>query len=141
MPNTQTQTLTIPARMPGMNELVKAGKQLGARAGAKGKRFSGYAKMKSQWSDAIHLLVQSQRIEPVTRVRFVFHWIEPDRKRDLDNIAAGGRKIILDALVSSGVLPNDGWKNVVGFEDRFTVDRSSTGSVRVDIIEIGDDRN
>ena len=58
---------------------------------------------------------------PVKTAYLRFTWGEPNKKRDPDNIAAGGRKFILDALVHSGILPNDGWANVTGWCDVFTL--------------------
>ena len=52
-------------------------------------------------------------------------WVEPNRRRDLDNISSFGRKVIQDALVDTGVLKNDGWKHVVGFSDKFDVDKEN----------------
>lgn len=49
-------------------------------------------------------------------------WVEKNKRRDLDNITFG-RKIIQDSLVQCGVLKNDGWKYVVGFSDKFEVDK------------------
>lgn len=60
-------------------------------------------------------------------------WVEKNRKRDLDNIAAGGRKLILDSLVDIGVLKNDGWKNVEGWTDSFSINKDRPG-VWVEII-------
>ena len=51
-----------------------------------------------------------------------FAWHEPNRRRDVDNVAFA-KKFILDALVSLGVLPGDGRKVVTGFADEFHVDR------------------
>lgn len=47
------------------------------------------------------------------RCKFEFTWFETTRKRDPDNIAAGGRKIILDAMRAIGMLSNDGWSSYV----------------------------
>ena len=47
-----------------------------------------------------------------------FHWIEANRRRDLDNVAFA-KKFILDALVKSGKLPNDNQNWVKGFTDSF----------------------
>lgn len=58
-------------------------------------------------------------------------WIEPNRRRDKDNISSFGRKVIQDALVSAGVLKDDGWKHVVGFSDRFEVDKENP---RIEVI-------
>ncbi len=51
-------------------------------------------------------------------------WVEPDKKRDLDNIAAA-KKFIFDALVKSKVLQNDGWAQITGFSDSFAVDKEN----------------
>ena len=39
-----------------------------------------------------------------------------------DYISSFGRKVIQDALVSAGVLINDGWKYITGFDDSFYID-------------------
>lgn len=55
-------------------------------------------------------------------------------RRDLDNISSFGRKVIQDALVNAAVLKGDGWKHVVGFSDRFEVDKENP-RIEVRIIE------
>lgn len=47
-----------------------------------------------------------------------FHWIESNKKRDLDNIAFA-KKFILDALVKNGKLQDDNKRFVTGFTDSF----------------------
>ena len=68
------------------------------------------------------------------KVYLRFLWVEPNRKRDLDNIAFA-KKFIQDALVKQGVIPNDGWKNIRGFSDEFDVDAKHP-RIEVDIIEV-----
>lgn len=63
-----------------------------------------------------------------------YTWVEPDRRRDMDNISSFGRKVIQDALVDVGVLEDDGWRNILGFSDRFEVDRKNP-RIEVKIIE------
>lgn len=63
------------------------------------------------------------RIE--TPVFMEYLWVEPNRRRDLDNVSSFGRKVIQDALVQCGVLKDDGWRYVVEFSDRFEVDRET----------------
>ena len=60
-------------------------------------------------------------------------WYEPNRRRDLDNVASA-KKFILDGLVRAGVLANDGQRHVTGFADTFHVDRERPRIV-VSIIE------
>lgn len=47
-----------------------------------------------------------------------FHWIEQNRKRDLDNIAFA-KKFILDAMVKMKKIKDDSSKYVAGFTDTF----------------------
>lgn len=53
-------------------------------------------------------------------VVLTFEWREANKKRDLDNVAAG-KKLVIDALVAAEVLKGDGWKYVQGFRDYFEV--------------------
>lgn len=64
-----------------------------------------------------------------------YTWYEPNRRRDKDNICAGGRKIIQDALVKGGYLRNDGWNEIAGFSDEFRVDKSRP-RIEVEIEEL-----
>ena len=51
-----------------------------------------------------------------------YRWIEPNTRRDKDNISAFGRKVIQDALQKAGYLENDGWRYIASFSDEFDVD-------------------
>jgi Holliday junction resolvase RusA-like endonuclease len=120
------QTFFIDRQLPGLNEIIAENRRH-YRAGARLKR-----------NEQRHVVcaILMAKLKPATdSVWLEFKWIEPNRKRDKDNIAAGGRKIILDALVEAGVLAGDGWKHVDGFTDLFSVD-DKTG-VEVSIIEAG----
>ena len=68
-------------------------------------------------------------------VELAFRWYEPNKKRDLDNICFA-KKIILDALVSNEIIVADGWKGVVGFTDKFFVDKENP-RIEVDIKKAG----
>ena len=100
--------LTIPGLLPGLNEYVDA------ERGAKGKYKA--AAMKKQAENVIGYMIKTQ----LRGVRFtrpvVIHytWIEPNRRRDKDNIAFA-KKFIQDSLVHAGVLQNDGWKHIEHF--------------------------
>lgn len=69
-------------------------------------------------------LKKLQRVSRPVHVTFVWH--EENRKRDKDNVAFA-KKFIFDALVTAGVLPDDGWRWVDGFADKFEVDREDPG--------------
>lgn len=107
-------TLFVPGPLPGLNELVAAAKS------GRGKG-NAYSRLKRAWTDAVILHARAARLQPVHRARLIFRWQEAHRRRDPDNVAAGGRKLVLDGLVKAGVLPGDGWEHVAGWEDEFTV--------------------
>ena len=90
------------------------------------------AAMKKQAENVIGYMIKTQ----LRGVRFtrpvVIHytWIEPNRRRDKDNIAFA-KKFIQDSLVHAGVLQNDGWKHIEHFTDDFAVDPKNP---RVEVI-------
>lgn len=51
-------------------------------------------------------------------IKIHFHWVEDNRKRDIDNIAYS-KKHILDAMVKCGVLTDDSRNYVTSFTDTF----------------------
>ena len=93
----------------------------GTRAG---RRWYRYAEMKRRLEQEVVYQILSQKLQPVVEypIALKFGWFCKNRRKDPDNISSGGRKIILDALVTAGVLRNDGWKDIEGFSDAFFVD-------------------
>ena len=59
-----------------------------------------------------------------------FKWVMPNRRKDKDNIAFA-KKFCLDSMQEAGLIVNDGWKEIDGFEDTFEVDKDHP---RVEII-------
>lgn len=80
-----------------------------------------------------HLITLPKIRKPV---KVNFHWVETNRKRDMDNIAFA-KKFILDALVAKEKLAGDGWKYVVGLEDTFEV--GETAKIIVTLTEVEND--
>lgn len=68
-------------------------------------------------------------------VRVVFRWIEKNRQRDKDNIAFA-KKFILDSMQEWGIIPNDGWDQILGFTDEFYVDKRNP---RIEVLLFGED--
>ena len=68
-------------------------------------------------------------------VTIEYRFYEPNKKRDLDNVASFGIKVIQDSLVKSGVLKNDGWENIQGFSVQFFVDKDNP-RIEIDIHEL-----
>lgn len=109
--------LMIPGRLHNLNDLIAAERT---------NRHKG-AKMKSDDEDVVCIAIRRCVGRTVIRkpVYMEYKWVEPNRRRDLDNISSYGRKIIQDSLVKMEVLKDDGWNEVVGFSDRFEVDKDN----------------
>lgn len=109
--------LTIPGTLNNLNDYIAA-ERTNRHIGAKMKSDNGIIV-----AAAISQCMRDLKIEKPVFMEYL--WVEPNKRRDLDNISSFGRKVIQDALVSAGVIKNDGWKYVVGFSDRFEVDKQN----------------
>lgn len=79
--------------------------------------------------------LQKQLKAPLNEpIMIEFRYYCPDGRRDPDNICGYFHKIFLDALVESGRLRNDGFRNVVGFVDSFYIDKHNV-RIEIDIHE------
>lgn len=117
-------TLFIPGPLPSLNDLIDAAK-------GKGGTGVGYSTLKHRWTEAVFWRAKAARLPALERIFVRFTWVEKDRSRNPDNIAAGGRKPSLDGLVQAKVIKNDGWKQVAGWIDAFVV--GAPAGVRLEI--------
>lgn len=109
------QKFIIPGKLDGLNQIINANRY---------NRYYG-ASVKKKNEEIVMASLVAYKIKPADEPVFLkFHWFESNRKRDMDNIASA-KKMILDALVKSGILKNDGWNNISGFEDRFDIDKEN----------------
>lgn len=109
--------MEIPGRLPGLNEYVEAERR---------NRFKA-AKLKRDAQDWVILCIKKHmRGVHITRPVYIrYYWHEPNRRRDKSNVSGYGRKVIEDALVEAGVLQDDGWDEIEGFEDRYFLDKAN----------------
>ena len=108
----------IPMVLPGLNEIL----------GASNTNRFAYAGMKKKWGRTVSLYALQQKFQPIVApAHFEIECLEPNRRRDPDNIAAGAQKIILDALQESKLLGNDGWEDVLSLMVSWTVDKVAPG--------------
>lgn len=100
--------IEIPYKFPSLNEYVNECRR---------NKYAG-AKMKKQIQEDISWFIARlpEYKKPIT---IQFHWIEGNKRRDLDNIAFA-KKFILDALVEQGKLKDDNRKCVTAFTDTFS---------------------
>lgn len=124
-------SFTIPGTLPGLNDYLKAERK---RSG----KFNCGNEMKRQYQSIIIAAIRADlgRLKIRNPVRLSYIFYEPTRRRDLDNIAATAHKFTQDALVCCGVLQDDGWKEILGFNDDFRIDRRNP-RIEVKIIEDG----
>jgi hypothetical protein len=91
---------TIPGRLAGANEVTRANRA----HWSKGARLRKDDLETCMW--AIRVAMGFWDGPWGTPVAVSFIWIEPDGRRDPDNVMSG-QKQVLDALVRLGVIPND----------------------------------
>lgn len=112
----------IPMKLPSLNEYINVCRTNPYKA----------SKFKKDIEDEISLYLRDlPRFEKPIKIHF--HWIEENKRRDLDNVCYG-KKHILDAMVKIGVLKDDNRKCVTAFTDTFGYEKEA----RV-ILEIEED--
>jgi len=118
----QEYKLILKGTLPGLNDYLRAERSF-TRRGGKGHSCGNDMKQECQMliCNAIRLQLKRLRIHNPVFIKYKFY--EPNRKRDLDNIAGVAHKFVQDSLVKCGVLENDGWDNITGFSDQFFLDR------------------
>lgn len=116
----------IPGKLPGLNDYT---------ANNRGNKYSG-AKIKKGCDRLIQVEIRRQlgSLKLSSPVSISYHWHEQNKRRDKDNIAFA-KKFINDALVKSGVLAGDGWRNIKGFSDYFYVDPKNP-RIEIEIEEV-----
>lgn len=106
---------TVPVKMPGMNEYTAACRK---------NKYAG-ADMKKESQRFVEWAIRSQRVRRCkSPVRLHFLFFEQNKRRDHDNVSGFAHKVIQDALVTQGILPDDGWDEIVGYTDDFSVDKA-----------------
>lgn len=102
----------IPMKLPSCNEYIRV------------CRTNPYmaSKFKRDVEDEIGTYIAD--LPTFERVKIHFHWIEANKRRDLDNCAFA-KKFILDALVKYGKLKDDNRKCVTAFTDTFGYEKEA----------------
>ena len=90
--------IEIPFRLPSLNEYIKASKVI------KGKWNAGNQMKQDKQKDIMMYLNKLPKYEKPIKIHF--HWIEENKRRDLDNVCFA-KKFILDSMVKAGKLKDD----------------------------------
>ena len=122
----QKIVIEIPFRLPSLNEYIRKSKII------KGKWNAGNQMKQDGQDDIIILLNKMPKYEKPIKIHF--HWIEDNKRRDLDNVCFA-KKFILDAMVKSGKLKNDNRKYVRGFTDTFEYGKESKVILEIEEME------
>lgn len=122
-----TQAMFIEGKFPGMNEIIGA---------ARKSRF-GSASMKKKWTRIASNAARAHMIKVTRPVTIDCVWIEGNRRRDLDNVAAGS-KFVLDGLVDAGILPDDSQKWVKSIFHQIRTSSDKKYGVRISITTLED---
>ena len=97
----------IPLKLPSLNEYVRVCRT----------NYHYANDFKQRYEAEIGVFISSlPRFENPVEIHF--HWIEENKRRDLDNICFA-KKFILDAMVKFGKLKDDNRKCVTAFTDTF----------------------
>lgn len=121
--------VTIPGRMPSLNEYIEAERR--------NRYVAAQMKSEKQYFAGLYIRKALPGIHIDVPVWIHYHWYEPNKRRDKSNACAFGRKVIEDALVQQHVLRDDGWDEIAGFQDHFAVDKDNP-RIEVEIIPCGD---
>ena len=113
----------IPIKLPSLNEYIRA---------CRSNQYAG-AQMKKRVENDIMLFIN--RLPSFNEPIYIaFHWIEENKRRDLDNVSFS-KKFILDALVKAGKLKDDNRRFVVGFSDDFTYDKDAGVILEISLVK------
>jgi hypothetical protein len=104
VPRRVSETIWIPRRAPNMNDLIRAHGTPKSRA---------YQRLKKSWAQTVELCSLKCPVK-FNQCAVAFEIVEPDARRDPDNLVSGTQKLVLDGLVKAGVLAGDGWKHITG---------------------------
>lgn len=115
----------VPGKVPSLNELLDAKggtaprvqsiimRHLPKKGKGRGARFDAYNDIKQDWKQRTVTAIGA----PFVRVKaafFSYLVVEETLRRDPSNICSSAIKFIEDGIVEAGVMPNDGWDNVLG---------------------------
>lgn len=107
----------IKGRLDGLNEFITANRT---------NPYKGN-KMKQDNEEIVIWAIRQQLkgvyINKPVIIKYDFY--EKNKRRDLDNISSFAHKVIQDSLVKTQIIENDGWNEIVGYEDNFFVDKEN----------------
>lgn len=123
-----TYKIVIPGELPDLNTIIAESKR------GRGK-WQPYNEMKQEHTNIVAWIAKSEIKKKLKKIDLEITWICKNRRKDKDNIMAGGLKMILDGLVVAGVIKNDGWSEIGSINNHFEVDKDNP-RIEVEIREV-----
>lgn len=118
------QTLWIPGKLPSLNQLIFTD-------------VRSRIKVQKAWVDPIALLAKAAKLSTIkNKVYLSYIHKKAEFRGDPSNWAAGAAKVIEDGLVKAGVLPDDSFKYIDGFQHEFKLEKLKPGV----LVYLEDDR-
>ena len=115
----------VPGKVPSLNDLLDAKsraqpvlrsiimRQKPGKGKGNGNRYSAYNDIKQDWTTRT-VRALSAGFTPVPACYFGYVIVENDLRRDPSNVCSAAIKFIEDGLVKAKVIPNDGWRHILG---------------------------
>lgn len=116
------EKIIIEGELPTLNEIIDLSKT----------HWAKYREVKRINTNLVAFI--ANRLPKFKAIKLDITYYRKDRRTDPDNIAAS-KKFILDGLVKSGVIKNDGWSEVKGFKESWEVDKNNP-RIEVTIIPV-----
>jgi Holliday junction resolvase RusA-like endonuclease len=101
---------TIPGELTDLNTYINK------------ERANKYAAAKIKEDNTNLVAHLARKIKPLENINLTIHWYCKNKKKDKDNISFA-IKFILDGMVKAGVIKNDGWNDIEGFQHKFYIDK------------------
>jgi len=112
------QTLVIKSELPDLNSYINT---------ERSNKFAAH-QLKKKATRAvqheINLQISKFKVKKFKRIYLYIDYYCKDKRKDMDNVAFA-KKFILDGMVNAKVIPNDGWKQIAGWEERFYIDKNN----------------
>jgi len=116
----------IPGTLPSLNEYINA---------ERSSKYAGAALKKSATESVMWI---TNGLDPInTPVRISILWVCPNKRKDPDNISGFGTKALLDALVKSGIIPDDTWRYIRSIHHEFAIAKDNP-RIEVTLEEVND---
>ncbi|MTD37687.1 RusA family crossover junction endodeoxyribonuclease [Erwinia sp. CPCC 100877] len=119
--------IIIPGELTDLNKFINS---------QRANRFGGNAlkRQNTQKCRNAFLLAKAAGFKVTPPVRLKITWFCKNMRKDPDNVTFA-KKFILDGMQESGVIANDGFKQIKGFSDDFKISKDNP-RIEIEVEEI-----